>query len=138
MTDWDKQFDAVWADDDLSDAERIERIDRLAAVWGDNAVALFHRAGARDSAGREEEAEPLYRRALQLGVHLVEAVERCLMPQPDDRWRYARELHAALTTRQTRGSRLWRRLKRVRLATRKVVSFLLESERMSAPWPVRG
>ncbi|GAB3805492.1 tetratricopeptide repeat protein [Humibacter antri] len=77
MTDWDKQFDAVWADEELSDLERIERIDRLAAVWGDNAVALFHRAGARDSAGREEEAEPLYRRALQLGLdddHRVRAV----------------------------------------------------------------
>jgi serine/threonine-protein kinase len=69
---------------------------------------------------------------------LVEAIERCLQPQPDERWRYARELHAALTTRPTRGSRLWRRMKRVRMATRKVVSFLLESERMSAPWPVRG
>jgi len=77
VTDWDKQFDAVWADDELSDEERIEQIDRLAAVWGDNAVALFHRAGARDSAGREEEAEPLYRRALQLGLdddHRVRAV----------------------------------------------------------------
>jgi serine/threonine-protein kinase len=69
---------------------------------------------------------------------LVEAIERCLLPQPDERWRYARELHAALTTRQTGGTRLWRKMKRVRTATRKVVSFLLESERMSAPWPVRG
>lgn len=77
MTDWDKQFDAVWAADELSDAERIEQIDRLAEVWGDNAVALFHRAGARDAAGREEEAEPLYRRALMLGLdddHRVRAV----------------------------------------------------------------
>ena len=69
---------------------------------------------------------------------LVEAIERCLLPQPDERWRYARELHAALTTRPTRGARLWRKTKRVRMATRKVLSFLLESERMSAPWPVRG
>lgn len=77
MGDWDSQFDAVWANDELSDAERIEHIDRLAAVWGDNAVALFHRAGARDAAGREADAEPLYRRALQLGLdddHRVRAV----------------------------------------------------------------
>jgi tetratricopeptide (TPR) repeat protein len=68
VTDWDTQFDAIWADESLSDLERIERIDRLAAPWGDNAIALFHRAGARDSAGHEEEAEPLYRRALELGL----------------------------------------------------------------------
>ena len=69
---------------------------------------------------------------------LIEAIERCLQPQPDDRWRHARELHAALTARQTPGSRLWRRLKKVRVATRKVVSFLLEATRVDLPWPVRG
>jgi serine/threonine-protein kinase len=69
---------------------------------------------------------------------LVEAIERCLMPEPDDRWRHARELHAALTAKQTPGSRLWRRLKKVRGATRKVVSFLLEATRVDTPWPVRG
>jgi hypothetical protein len=60
------------------------------------------------------------------------------MPLPDDRFRHARELHAALTARQTPGSRIWRRLKRVRVATRKVVSFLLEATRVDVPWPVRG
>jgi tetratricopeptide (TPR) repeat protein len=77
VADWDSQFDAVWADEELSDAERIDRIDRLASVWGDNAIALFHRAGARDAAGREAQAEPLYRRALLLGLdddHRVRAV----------------------------------------------------------------
>ena len=69
---------------------------------------------------------------------LVEAIERCLQSDPDDRWRHARELHAALTARQTRSSRLWRRLKRVRAGTRKVGSFLLEATRFRAPWPVRG
>jgi serine/threonine protein kinase len=69
---------------------------------------------------------------------LVEAIERCLMPQPDDRFRHARELHAALTARQTPGSRLWRRLKRVRVATRKVMGFLLELTRVDVAWPVRG
>jgi hypothetical protein len=77
VADWDSQFDGVWADESLSDAERIDRIDRLAGVWGDNAIALFHRAGARDAAGHEAEAEPLYRRALLLGLdddHRVRAV----------------------------------------------------------------
>jgi serine/threonine-protein kinase len=67
---------------------------------------------------------------------LVEAIERCLRPNPEDRWRHARELHAALTTRQTRGSRIWQRLRRVRVAARKAASVLLESTR--APWPVSG
>ena len=69
---------------------------------------------------------------------LVEAIERCLQLSPDDRFRHARELHAALTARQTPGSRLWRRLKRVRVATRKVVGYLLEATRVDSPWPARG
>ena len=69
---------------------------------------------------------------------LVEAIERCLQSEPDDRWRHARELHAALTARKTPGSRIWRRLSRVRVATRKVVSFLLEATRVELPWPIRG
>jgi len=69
---------------------------------------------------------------------LIEAIERCLQSVPDDRFRHARELHAALTARQTPGSRIWRRLKKVRLATRKVVSFLLEATRVELPWPVRS
>ena len=69
---------------------------------------------------------------------LIEAIERCLQPAPDDRFRHARELHAALTARQTPGSRVWRRLKKVRLATRKVVSFLLDATRVELRRPVRG
>ena len=69
---------------------------------------------------------------------MIEAIERCLQPMPDDRFRHARELHAALTARQTPGSRFWRRLKKVRLATRKVVNFILEATRVELPWPVRG
>jgi serine/threonine-protein kinase len=69
---------------------------------------------------------------------LVEAIERCLQANPDDRFRHARELHAALTARQTPGSRIWRRLKRARAATRKALTFLLEAIRFDVPWPVRG
>jgi hypothetical protein len=69
---------------------------------------------------------------------MIEAIERCLQPSPDDRFRHARDLHAALTARQTPGSRIWRRLKKVRVATRKVVNFILEATRVELPRPVRG
>jgi len=69
---------------------------------------------------------------------MVEAIERCLQSLPDDRFRHARELHAALTARQTPGSRVWRRLKKVRVAARKVVNFILEATRVELPRPVRG
>ncbi|WP_193596273.1 tetratricopeptide repeat protein [Microbacterium sp. YJN-G] len=68
MTDPGDRFEAVWSDASLSDHERIARIDELAAACDDEARAVFERAGARDSAGLETEAEPLYRRALELGL----------------------------------------------------------------------
>jgi len=70
MTDtWDDRVAAVWADETLSDEEVVERIDALAAERPDgDARALFERAGARDSAGLEAEAEPLYRAALEAGL----------------------------------------------------------------------
>ncbi|WP_029145404.1 tetratricopeptide repeat protein [Microbacterium luticocti] len=67
--DWQRRIDAVWADDALDDDDRVAAIDALAAELGDeHPVALFERAGARDSAGRETEAEPLYRAALGAGL----------------------------------------------------------------------
>jgi len=67
--DWQDRVDAVWADDGLDDTARIAAIDKLAAELGPrHPVALFERAGARDSAGRESEAEPLYRAALDAGL----------------------------------------------------------------------
>lgn len=68
MTDWNDRFDAVWDDASLSDGERVARIDAIAATCDDEARAAFERAGARDSAGLESEAEPLYRRALEAGL----------------------------------------------------------------------
>ncbi|MDR6868429.1 tetratricopeptide (TPR) repeat protein [Microbacterium resistens] len=69
MDEWQSRVDAVWADDALSDAERIARIDELAAERAvDDPIALFERAGAQDSAGREGDAEVLYRRALAGGL----------------------------------------------------------------------
>jgi serine/threonine-protein kinase len=86
----------------------------------------------------ESDRRPLRDLAPDAPRDLIEAIERCLQAEPDDRWRHARELHAALTARQTRGSRFWRRMKRVRAVTRKAVSFLLEATRITIPWPVRG
>lgn len=62
---WEERVAAVWDDPDATDAARIERIDLLAMERpDDDARALFERAGARDSAGLETEAEELYVRAL--------------------------------------------------------------------------
>lgn len=73
MTDadeWRERVAAVWAQAaELGDDEVVARIDALAAERGaDDAVALFETAGARDSAGREAEAEPLYLAALEAGL----------------------------------------------------------------------
>lgn len=67
--DWASRVDAVWADDRLTDDARIAAIERLAAERpAGDARALFERAGSYDSAGREAEAEPLYRAALAAGL----------------------------------------------------------------------
>ncbi|WP_278101760.1 tetratricopeptide repeat protein [Microbacterium proteolyticum] len=69
MSDWQERVDAVWEDTSLTEQQVIERIDALAAERPeDDPVGLFERAGARDSAGLEAEAEVLYRRALDGGL----------------------------------------------------------------------
>ncbi|HWM34185.1 MAG TPA: tetratricopeptide repeat protein [Pseudolysinimonas sp.] len=69
MTTWQERVDAVWADADrLGDQGVLDAIDALAAEAPDPALALFERGGARDSAGLETEAEPLYRAALAAGL----------------------------------------------------------------------
>jgi hypothetical protein len=66
---WQERVDAVWADDSRTDDERIAAIDELAGELGaQDARALFERAGARDAAGQEAAAEPLYRAALEAGL----------------------------------------------------------------------
>jgi len=68
--DWAERVSAVWASAaDLADDDLVAAIDALAAEHGpDDAAAVFETASARDYAGREQEAEPLYRRALELGL----------------------------------------------------------------------
>ncbi|WP_431277278.1 tetratricopeptide repeat protein [Leifsonia poae] len=68
--EWQERVDAVWGSaGENSEDEVVAAIDALVAERGEtDAVALFESAGARDFAGREAEAEPLYRRALELGL----------------------------------------------------------------------
>lgn len=70
MDDWRARVAAVWAGAATrSDAEVTAAIEALIAERAvDDAVAVYELAGVRDYAGREAEAEPLYRRALALGL----------------------------------------------------------------------
>ena len=68
--DWETRVAAVWkVADALSPQELVRTIDRLANERPvDDAFALFERASARDTAGIEDGAEPLYRAALASGA----------------------------------------------------------------------
>lgn len=70
MHDWQQRVDAVWdAAGELGGDEVIRRIDALAVeLSADDPRGPFEQGGARDSAGLEAEAEPFYRRALELGL----------------------------------------------------------------------
>lgn len=70
VDDWQRRVDAVWdAASELGPEVVIERIDALAAELDPaDPRGPFEAAGARDSAGLESEAEPRYRRALELGL----------------------------------------------------------------------
>ena len=60
----------VWASAaTLTDTEVVRQIDALVADCPDDATAQFEAASARDYAGREAEAEPLYRRAIATGLN---------------------------------------------------------------------
>ncbi|HET7925478.1 MAG TPA: tetratricopeptide repeat protein [Rhodanobacteraceae bacterium] len=67
--DWISRIEAAWTDAPAGAPDELVRtIDALAAERAaDDAVALFERACARDTAGREAEAEPLYRAAVAGG-----------------------------------------------------------------------
>jgi len=67
--DWENRIAAVWKiADTLTPQELVRTIDTLAAQRPpDDACALFERACARDTAGIEDGAEPLYRAALAGG-----------------------------------------------------------------------
>jgi Tetratrico peptide repeat len=68
--DWQARADGLWDSfDAIGEDEFVARMDELAAERPDgDPVALFERAGARDSAGRTGEAIPLYQQALDNGL----------------------------------------------------------------------
>ncbi|MFZ4895656.1 tetratricopeptide repeat protein [Plantibacter sp. Mn2098] len=68
--EWESRIAAVWeAAVDGDEFETITLIDALVAERpAGDAAGLFEAAGARDSAGLEAEAEPLYRAALAAGL----------------------------------------------------------------------
>ncbi len=68
--EWRDRVSEVWAAAaDMADNDVVAAIDALVAEReADDPRALFEAASARDYAGLEPEAEPLYRRALELGL----------------------------------------------------------------------
>lgn len=68
--DWESRVASVWARaESISDGAVLEAIDDLVLERGrEDAAALFEAASVRDYLGRESEAEPFYRRALELGL----------------------------------------------------------------------
>ena len=73
-------------------------------VDGDNAVHIAARQMAHDHV-------PLALVAPDAPSDLVDIIERCLEKEPEDRWRHARDLHAALVARRGPLSRVWHRLR---------------------------
>jgi hypothetical protein len=70
VDDWRERVAAAWAAaDEHSGVEVTAAIERLVSERpADDALAAFELAGVRDYVGREADAEPLYRRALHLGL----------------------------------------------------------------------
>jgi tetratricopeptide (TPR) repeat protein len=70
MDDWQQRIDAVW--DTAADRPEHETVAAVLAIAAErpegDPAALYETAGAYDFAGREDEAEPLYRRALTAGL----------------------------------------------------------------------
>lgn len=69
--EWEQRLGALWASvDDYREEVFLGRMDELLAeLPADSAVALFERAAAFDSTGHSDRAVPLYRLALEAGLH---------------------------------------------------------------------
>jgi hypothetical protein len=69
--EWEKRVSDLWASiDDYSEEEFLTRMEQLVAeLPADSAVAVFERASSFDSTGHSDLAVPLYRQALELGLH---------------------------------------------------------------------
>ena len=70
LDDYDRRSDELWASMDQydEDAFRAKIEELIAELPPDSAVAAFERACAFDSTGHSDQAVPLYRRALELGL----------------------------------------------------------------------
>ena len=70
MDEWQQRVSAVWAAaEGMADLDVVAAIDALVAEREpDDAAGLFEAASARDYAGLESEAEPLYRQAIAGGL----------------------------------------------------------------------
>ena len=69
--EWEQRVANLWASiDDYNEAEFLARMEQLAAeLPTDSGVAAFERASSLDSTGHSDRAVPLYRQALELGLH---------------------------------------------------------------------
>jgi tetratricopeptide (TPR) repeat protein len=70
VAEWEQRVADLWASiDDHSEDEFLARMDELVAeLPADSARGAFERASAFDSTGHPDQAVPLYRRALELGL----------------------------------------------------------------------
>ena len=119
--DWQLRVDDIWAHaSEYADLDLVAAIDALVAERPvDDPLALFEAASARDSAGLEAEAAPLYTRALErdLPAHVtpratiqlastirnlgkvdesIRLLEAQLAQHPDDEWTAATAAFLAL------------------------------------------
>jgi len=69
--EWEQRVSDLWASiDDYCEEEFLTRMEQLVAELPvDSAEALFERASSLDSTGHSDLAVPLYRQALELGLH---------------------------------------------------------------------
>jgi tetratricopeptide (TPR) repeat protein len=70
VVEWEQRVADLWTSfDDHSEDEFLARMEALVAeLPADSARAAFERASAFDSTGHPDQAVPLYRRALELGL----------------------------------------------------------------------
>lgn len=92
-TDWDARIEAFWADASGADDEAtLTAMEALVSERTDNdAAAVYEWASVHDFLGRESDAIPLYRRALDLGL------DDARRPQALSNWRAPFETSASRT-----------------------------------------
>jgi hypothetical protein len=69
--EWERRLSNLWASiDEYNENEFLTKMKQLVAELPvDSAVAVFERAASLDSTGHSDLAVPLYRQALELGLH---------------------------------------------------------------------